>query len=82
MTNKPVGCTPGHMDTALPVTTFAVATAGANPATTYTVQGDPQNSQTGQRHFCSDQSGVIRYDVATQIAAAGVSCAATASPLQ
>jgi type IV pilus assembly protein PilA len=63
---------------------FAVATAGANPATTYTVNGDPQNSQTGQRHFCSDQSGVIRYDVAAAIAttAAGVSCVLTASPLQ
>ena len=31
---------------------------------TYTVTGDPQNSQTGQRHFFSDQSGVIRYDTA------------------
>jgi prepilin-type N-terminal cleavage/methylation domain-containing protein len=57
---------------------FTVATAGATsggPSTTYTVNGDPQNSQTGQRHFFSDQSGVIRYN---QSAAA----AATDNPLQ
>jgi prepilin-type N-terminal cleavage/methylation domain-containing protein len=44
---------------------FTVTTGGATsggPATTYTVTGDPQNSQTGQRHFFSDQSGVIRYN--------------------
>ena len=44
---------------------FAITTGGASgsgPATTYTVVGDPQNSQTGQRHFFSDQSGVIRYN--------------------
>ena len=32
------------------------------PATTYSVVGDPLNSQTGQRHFFSDQSGVIRFN--------------------
>ena len=51
---------------------FLVTTAGATgsgPATTYTVQGDPQNSQTGQRHFYSDQSGVIRYNVSIQASA-------------
>ena len=45
---------------------FAVVTSGATgtgPATIYSVTGDPQNSQTGQRHFYSDQSGVIRYNV-------------------
>ena len=45
---------------------FAVVTSGATgtgPATIFTVTGDPQNSQTGQRHFYSDQSGVIRYNV-------------------
>jgi len=57
---------------------FTVATSGATgtgPSTTYTVNGDPQNSQTGQRHFYSDQSGVIR---------ANVSAVATATdgPLQ
>ena len=51
---------------------FAVVTGGASgsgPATTYSVQGDPQNSQTGQRHFYSDQSGVIRYNVSAQASA-------------
>ncbi len=48
---------------------FTVTTSGATgtgPATQYTVSGDPQNSQTGQRHFFSDQSGVIRYNVSQQ----------------
>ncbi len=57
---------------------FTVATGGAStggPATTYTVQGDPQNSQTGQRHFFSDQSGVIRFNVSQQASASD-------SPLQ
>jgi prepilin-type N-terminal cleavage/methylation domain-containing protein len=45
------------------VTTGGAATGG--PATTYTVIGDPQNSQTGQRHFFSDQSGVIRFNTST-----------------
>jgi type IV pilus assembly protein PilA len=46
---------------------FAITTAGATgtgPSTTYDVHGDPQNSQTGQRHFFSDQSGVIRFNTA------------------
>ena len=51
---------------------FTIVTGGATgtgPATTYSVQGDPQNSQTGQRHFYSDQSGVIRYNVSAQASA-------------
>ena len=54
---------------------FAVTTGGGSPATTYDVHGDPQNSQTGQRHFFSDQSGVIRYNTSA-------SATATDSPLQ
>ncbi len=58
---------------------FTVATSGAassgGPSTMYTVHGDPQNSQTGQRHFFSDQSGVIRYNTS-----AGAN--ASDSPLQ
>jgi len=54
---------------------FAVTTSGGTPATIYSVQGDPQNSQTGQRHFYSDQSGVIRYNVSQQASASD-------SPLQ
>ncbi len=51
---------------------FAVVTGGASgsgASTTYTVNGDPQNSQTGQRHFFSDASGVIRYNVSQQASA-------------
>jgi len=54
---------------------FAVTTSGGTPATIYSVTGDPQNSQTGQRHFYSDQSGVIRYNVSQ-------AASATDSPLQ
>jgi prepilin-type N-terminal cleavage/methylation domain-containing protein len=54
---------------------FAVATGAGTPAPTYAVNGDPQNSQTGQRHFFSDQSGVIRYNVSQQASASD-------SPLQ
>ena len=44
---------------------FATSNVTGTPATTYAVNGDPLNSQTGQRHFYSDQSGVIRYDTST-----------------
>src|SRR5512140_1640714 len=58
---------------------FAVVTSGApsggGAATIYTVNGDPQNSQTGQRHFFSDQSGVIRFNVSQ-------TASASDSPLQ
>ena len=62
---------------------FAVAASGGSGTcgssstanTTYTVSGDPQSAQTGQRHFYSDQSGVIRYNPS---GAAG----STSNPLQ
>ncbi len=54
---------------------FTVTTGGTGPSTTYDVHGDPQNSQTGQRHFFSDQSGVIRYNVSA-------AATATDNPLQ
>ena len=54
---------------------FTVTVAGGTPTTTYTVQGDPQNAQTGQRHFFSDASGVIRFNVSQQASASD-------SPLQ
>ena len=57
---------------------FTITTGGAasgGPATTYDVHGDPQNSQTGQRHFFSDQSGVIRFNV-------GAAATLTDNPLQ
>ena len=56
---------------------FAIPAASltGTPVTTYAVNGDPQNSQTGQRHFYSDQSGVIRFNVST-------AATATDNPLQ
>ena len=42
---------------------FTVSVATGSPATLYIVNGDPVvQGQTGQRHFFSDQSGVIRYN--------------------
>ena len=62
---------------------FALAATGT-PVATYTINGDPQTAgQTGQRHFCSDQSGVIRYDVTNAIGAnSGANCDAAVAPLQ
>ena len=45
------------------------------PNSTYSVVGGPQNAQTGQRYFYSDQSGVIRYNTST-------AATATDAPLQ
>ncbi len=46
---------------------FRVAILSAtSPAVSYSLNSDPLNSQTGQRHFYSDQSGVIRYNNSTQ----------------
>jgi type IV pilus assembly protein PilA len=52
------------------LTPSGCGSGGSTPAcSTYDVTGDPQNSQTGQRHFFSDQSGVIRYDTSTNATA-------------
>ena len=40
---------------------FTTSVTGGTPTTQYTINGDPVSAQTGQRHFFSDQSGVIRY---------------------
>ena len=43
--------------------TFVWTGDGATPSISYTVTGTPQAvGATGQRMFCTDQSGVIRYD--------------------
>ena len=55
--------------------TFTSVAAGGPPATSYDAHGDPQSAQTGQRHFFTDQSGVIRFNVAA-------SATATDNPLQ
>ncbi len=66
--------------------TYAVSNGGGSINTTYSVLGDPAVAgQTGQRHFCSDQSGVIRFDATAAISPAtsgGQSCPTSASPLQ
>jgi prepilin-type N-terminal cleavage/methylation domain-containing protein len=63
---------------------FALLGVAGPPVATYTINGDPQTvGQTGQRHFCSDQSGVIRYDVTAAIGAnAGANCDPAIAPLQ
>ena len=58
--------------------TFTWASDGNTPSVGYTVKGTPVTvGTTGQRQFCSDQSGVIRYDPT------GGACAvASSAPLQ
>ena len=58
-----------------------VAQAGVN--VTYDVVANPANrGTTGQRSFCSDQSGVIRYDTAADMAVAACPVPAVANTLQ
>jgi hypothetical protein len=55
----------------------AAGSTGIN--VTYTSQGSPVVvGQTGQRAFCSDQSGVIKYDAAGN----GGSCTTAGNALQ
>jgi type IV pilus assembly protein PilA len=55
---------------------FTVIAAGGLPAATYASLAVPSAlGQSGQRAFCSDQSGVIRYN------AGGTTCASADSPL-
>jgi hypothetical protein len=49
--------------------TYSAGTAANNVISTYTLNADPVNSSTGQRHFFTDQSGVIRATTAAQSAA-------------
>ena len=54
---------------------FAATAAGGPPAVTYASNASPTvPGQSGQRYFCSDQSGVIRYN-------ASAACANTDSSL-
>ena len=50
-------------------------TGTGTPNSMYTVVGQPQSPQTGQRYFFSDQSGVIRYNTSA-------AATATSAPLQ
>ncbi len=56
--------------------TFVISGCGTTtPASNYAVVGTPDNGG-GVRQFCSDQSGVIRYE------ASGAGCVGTSPPLQ
>ena len=49
----------------------------------YTIQADPiTTGKTGERHFCADASGVIRYDAQKQVGVTPPSCSSNAAPLQ
>ncbi|HXU19338.1 MAG TPA: prepilin-type N-terminal cleavage/methylation domain-containing protein [Verrucomicrobiae bacterium] len=48
----------------------------------FAIQADALNQgTTGQRHFCTDASGVTRYDGTNAITVANTTCASTAVPL-
>ena len=68
-------------------TLAAVAATGAgtavSPLTTYEVNATPLSLSTGTRAFCSDESGVIRYNLTgTAVGTAVGSCAALVTVLQ
>ncbi|HTZ47630.1 MAG TPA: prepilin-type N-terminal cleavage/methylation domain-containing protein [Verrucomicrobiae bacterium] len=55
---------------------FSATGGGGTPAVTYTSLATPQVSgQTGQNAYCSDQSGVLFYDVG------GTACSSASTPL-
>ncbi len=71
--------------------TYLAGTAVTNPppgcgtpgALSYAIQADPSvPGQTGQRHFCTDQTGVIRFDPTVQVAAGGNTGCTAGTPLQ
>jgi type IV pilus assembly protein PilA len=55
---------------------------GTTACTTFTVNGDPSNAQTGTRHFCGDHSGVIRTDTAAITTTSGTACDSSKAVLQ
>ena len=66
------GTKSGYTFTSTPV-------AGATPATQYDSKGIAQSSSSGNRGFCSDETGVIHYNIA---ASPATTCARTDSALQ
>ena len=61
------GTKSGYSFAATPSGGSGTCGSSSTPNTTFTLTGDPLSPQTGQRHFFSDQSGVIRYN--TSVAA-------------
>jgi prepilin-type N-terminal cleavage/methylation domain-containing protein len=56
---------------------FAISGCSGTPAVTYSTTADPSSpGTTGQRYFCSDSSGVIKYD-----ATSGANCLTSGSPI-
>ena len=58
------GTKSGYTLTATPVASSGGGTS-VNPYLAYQSFGNPISVNTGTRHFCSDESGVIRWDTAT-----------------
>ena len=58
------GTKSGYTLTATPVAASGAGTS-VNPYLSYQSFGNPVSSNTGTRHFCADESGVIRWDTAT-----------------
>jgi len=58
------GTKSGYTLTATPVAASGAGTS-VNPYLQYQAFGNPVSSNTGTRHFCADESGVIRWDTAT-----------------
>jgi hypothetical protein len=59
------------------------AGTNASPFNGFETNGTPLSTSTGTRAFCSDQSGVIRYNTTgTAIGTAAGSCGAVATILQ
>jgi type IV pilus assembly protein PilA len=44
---------------------FAISNTSGTPITVYNVNADPSSTSSGTRHFFSDQSGVIRYNLSS-----------------
>ena len=76
-----LGTKSGYTLTTVPNT--PAAGTNANPSNGFETNGTPFSVSTGTRAFCSDQSGVIRYNTTgTAIGTAAGSCAAVATILQ
>jgi type IV pilus assembly protein PilA len=75
-----LGTKSGYVVTTVPNTG---AGTNASPFNGFETNGTPLSASTGTRAFCSDQSGVIRYNTTgTAVGTAAGSCAAVATILQ
>ncbi len=74
----------GYFFTYLPGTPITNQPTGCTAGVlTFAIQADPSVvGQTGQRHFCTDQTGVIRFDPAAQVTATAATGCTGGLPLQ